>query len=430
MGNKLKNNFEYLKEKFHISDKILNLSEKIEQNLSEKFAKIVEITEFNQLKVLTSFRKFKVSQRNFASTSGYGYGDYGRDTLDEVYADIFGAEDALVRHNIVSGTHALKLCLFAALRPGDTLISVTGTPYDTLHDVIGITGDTGCGSLRDFGVNYRQIELAENGEPDYDKISRQMAKIKPKAALIQRSRGYSFKPSISIEKIEKIIKVIKAASLKTIAIVDNSYGEFVEKMEPTEVGADLAAGSLIKNLGGGIAETGAYVVGRRDLVESAANVLTAPGIGKHVGASLGFNKPMYQGLFMAPHVVSEAVKSATFAATLFSELGFKVSPEVSDVRTDIVEAIELGSSERLVAFCQAIQSFAAIDSDLKLEAWDMPGYSDKIIMASGSFTEGSSIELSADAPLISPYIAYLQGGLIYEAAKPAIMAAADAVLEC
>lgn len=410
----------YLLNDLNISKRIVDLAIEVETSLKEQFVKIDEIREFNQYKVLAAMQKHRLSDSHFGGTTGYGYGDTGREVLDKVYADIFGAEDALVRPQIVSGTHALSLCLFGVLRPGDEMLAVTGKPYDTLHNIIGIGDKHLPGSLRDFGVEYNEIALDEKGKVNFEELSKRITS-KTKLALIQRSTGYAWRPSLSLEDIEYIIKYIKVINPETVCMVDNCYGEFIDFREPTQVGADIIAGSLIKNPGGGIAPTGGYVAGREDLVDMAAGRLIAPGIGKECGASLGVNRLFFQGLFLAPHVVSESVKGAVFCAKLFSKLGYEVNPEYNGKRSDIIQAVKFGSPEALIAFCQGIQKGSPVDSFVSPMPWDMPGYDDQVIMAAGGFVAGASIELSADAPLREPYVAFLQGGLTYDHVKIGIL---------
>ena len=376
--------------------------------LSNQMAEAESIAEFNQLKVLKAMQENHISEAHFAATNGYGYNDLGRDALEDVYATIFKAEAALVRAQVVSGTHALALALFGNLRPGDTLLSVTGAPYDTLHSVIGINPTEG--SLQDYGVNYKQVEF------DYEEIGQALLE-KPKMAAIQRSKGYAWRPSYTIAQIAELIAFIKKASPDTIIMVDNCYGEFVERMEPIEVGADMAVGSLIKNPGGGLAPVGGYVVGGKKYIEAAASRLTAPGLGLEVGPSLGLTGVLMQGLFLAPQVVEASVRGAVLASAVFEKLGFPVLPKLSETRTDIVQAIKLGSAEAVLAFCRGIQKAAPVDSFVTPEAAPMPGYSHDVVMAAGAFVQGSSIELSADAPLKEPFIVYLQGGLTKYHAK-------------
>lgn len=399
---------------FKISEKIEQADITAMKMCAEQFTYIDEITEYNQLKVLKAFIDNGISESHFTSSTGYGYGDRGRDTLDKVWAQVFGAEDALVRHNFTCGTHTLATALFGVLRPDDKMLCVTGTPYDTIHNVIGITGE-GMGSLKDFGVKYEEVPL-KGEKPDLEAIEKAVDS-SVTMVYIQRSRGYELRPSLSVAEIEKISKIAKEKNPNVIVMVDNCYGEFVEKLEPTEAGADLIAGSLIKNAGGGIATTGGYIAGRHDLVEKCAYRLTTPGLGKEVGASLGHNRELYMGLFYAPHTVGEAVKSAVYISALFEHFGYAVTPKYNEVRHDIVQSLGLENPESLVAFCQGIQSGSPIDSYVLPEPWDMPGYDSKVVMAAGAFTLGSSIELSADAPIREPYYAWIQGGLNFHSAK-------------
>lgn len=399
---------------FKISEKIEQADITAMKMCAEQFTYIDEITEYNQLKVLKAFIDNGISESHFTSSTGYGYGDRGRDTLDKVWAQVFGAEDALVRHNFTCGTHTLATALFGVLRPDDKMLCVTGTPYDTIHNVIGITGE-GMGSLKDFGVKYEEVPL-KGENPDLEAIEKAVDS-SVTMVYIQRSRGYELRPSLSVAEIEKISKIAKEKNPNVIVMVDNCYGEFVEKLEPTEAGADLIAGSLIKNAGGGIATTGGYIAGRHDLVEKCAYRLTTPGLGKEVGASLGHNRELYMGLFYAPHTVGEAVKSAVYISALFEHFGYAVTPKYNEVRHDIVQSLGLENPESLVAFCQGIQSGSPIDSYVLPEPWDMPGYDNKVVMAAGAFTLGSSIELSADAPIREPYYAWIQGGLNFHSAK-------------
>lgn len=411
---------------FKIDEKIERASDIALKKASEQFKKIDEITEYNQLKVLSAFINNGVSESHFVSTTGYGYGDRGRETLDKIWAEVFGAEDALVRHNFTCGTHTLATALFGVLRPGDKMLSVTGTPYDTIHNVIGISG-SGMGSLKEFGVEYDEVSL-KNDRLDYDAIENAVDE-SVTMVYIQRSRGYELRPSLLIEEIERVVKIAKKKNPSVIVMVDNCYGEFVQKKEPCDVGADLCAGSLIKNAGGGIASTGGYIAGRRDLVEKCAYRLTTPGLGKEVGATLGHNRELYMGLFYAPHTVGEALKSAVYISALFSGFGFKTTPAYDAERGDIVQSLGLENEERLVAFCKGIQSGSPIDSYLSPEPWDMPGYDSKVVMAAGAFTMGSSIELSADAPIREPFYAWIQGGLTFHSAKICAMLAAQQMLE-
>ena len=411
---------------FKIDEKIENASSKALEMCKEQFSVIDDITEYNQLKVLNAFIEFGISESHFYTSTGYGYGDRGRDTLDQVWAKIFGCEDALVRHNFTCGTHTLAVALFGVLRPGDNMLCVTGTPYDTIHNVIGTSG-TGMGSLKEFGVNYDEVPLKDE-KPDLEAIEKAVND-ETTMVYIQRSRGYELRPSLTIETIEKIIKVVKKKNPNVIVMVDNCYGEFVQKQEPTEVGADLIAGSLIKNPGGGIATTGGYIAGRHDLVEKCAYRLTTPGLGKEVGASLGMNRELYLGLFYAPHTVGEALKSAVYISAMFTLLGYDVTPKYNEKRGDIVQSLGLENEESLVAFCQGIQSGSPIDSYLYPEPWDMPGYDSKVVMAAGAFTLGSSIELSADAPIREPFYVWIQGGLNFHSAKMCANLAAQKMLD-
>lgn len=418
----------FIKDNFGISDKTLKLVSEAEESIKEQFKHIENICEINQLRVMKAFADNRVSDSHFVATTGYGYDDLGRDTLDRVYADIMGAEDALVRHNFISGTHTISTALFAVLRPNDILVSITGKPYDTLEEVIGIQGEAGNGSLKDFGVKYVQIDLKHDGTPDLEQIKFTLTHMNVKAVTIQRSQGYGWRPTYSAKDIGALIEFVKEISPETICIVDNCYGEFVETEEPTAYGADLIAGSLIKNPGGGLAPTGGYIAGKQKYVELCAYRLTSVGIGKEAGASLGFNRQMYQGLFMAPHVVSQALKAAVLCSAVFEKLGFEVDPKPNEIRHDIIQSIKFGDPDKVTAFCQGIQKGAPVDSFVTPEPWDMPGYSSQVIMAAGAFVQGASIELSADAPIKPPYIAYMQGGLTYESAKLGIMVAADKML--
>ena len=418
----------FIKDNFGISDKTLKLVSEAEESIKEQFKHIENICEINQLRVMKAFADNRVSDSHFVATTGYGYDDLGRDTLDRVYADIMGAEDALVRHNFISGTHTISTALFAVLRTNDILVSITGKPYDTLEEVIGIQGEAGNGSLKDFGVKYVQIDLKHDGTPDLEQIKFTLTHMNVKAVTIQRSKGYGWRPTYSAKDIGALIEFVKEISPETICIVDNCYGEFVETEEPTAYGADLIAGSLIKNPGGGLAPTGGYIAGKQKYVELCAYRLTSVGIGKEAGASLGFNRQMYQGLFMAPHVVSQALKAAVLCSAVFEKLGFEVDPKPNEIRHDIIQSIKFGDPDKVTAFCQGIQKGAPVDSFVTPEPWDMPGYSSQVIMAAGAFVQGASIELSADAPIKPPYIAYMQGGLTYESAKLGIMVAADKML--
>ena len=405
---------------FGIKENIIELSKKVEKDLVSIFKEVEEVEEYNSLKVLSAFQKYNLSEMHFNGTTGYGYGDIGRDTIENIYAEIFKAEDSLVRTQFISGTHAISTLLFGILRPNDTLISISGKPYDTLDEVIGIVENKS--SLQSYGVKYEQIELI-NDDFDYKVIEERVKKGNIKLIEIQRSRGYSTRKTIDLEKVEKVIKLIKAIDKNVIVMIDNCYCEFVTKKEPIEVGADVVVGSLIKNLGGGIAPNGGYIAGRKDIVELAAERLTAPGLGKEVGPSLGINKQILQGLFLAPQVVASAVKTAIFASKMLEELGYNVEPKFNDKRADIVQTIEFNDREKLIRFCQGIQAASPIDSNSVPMPWDMPGYTDQVIMAAGAFTQGSSIELSCDGPIRPPYIAFLQGGLTYGYGKLGILKA-------
>lgn len=410
-----------------ISDRVRALGARAQAALTDQFARIDEIAAFNTEKVLSAFQRHKVADTYFQATTGYGYDDLGREKLGEIYADIFGVEDAMVRINFVNGTHAIASALYGVLRPGDVLVSAIGAPYDTLLGVIGVTGD-GNGSLREFGIQYRQVDLTPEDTPDLPGIVQAVQEDHVKAVLIQRSRGYATRASLSVEKIAEIIKAIRSVNPTVNILVDNCYGEFVETIEPSQVGADLIMGSLIKNPGGGLAPMGGYVAGRRDLVESTAMRMTVPGIGRECGASLGNNRAMYQGLFLAPHVVAQATKTAVFAAKVMELLGYRTDPLSSDIRHDIIQMIHLEKPEAVEKFCKGIQAGAPVDSFVTPVPWAMPGYDCPVIMAAGAFIQGSSIELSADAPIRPPYTVYMQGGLTYESGKLGILLAADELL--
>ena len=411
---------------FNIDPRLAALAEKAEQAAEKRFGEINKTAEYNGAKVLKAFIDNKVSESCLKGTTGYGYGDIGRETLDAVYAQAFGGEDAVVRHNFVNGTHTLSTALFGVLRPNDTMLSLTGSPYDTMEEVIGIRGEAGRGSLKDFGVKYEQVDLLDDGTPDLAEIA-ERAKGK-KVGYIQRSRGYSLRPSFTIDVIEQIIKAARSAEPNIIILVDNCYGEFVEKREPLAVGADLIMGSLIKNPGGGIASTGGYICGRKDLVELCADRLACVGVGKEVGCTLNQSREMLLGFFMSPDVTANALKTGVFACALFEQLGFKTFPAADDHRTDIISSICLENEERLTAFCQGIQKGSPVDAYCTPEAWDMPGYDSKVIMAAGAFTMGASIELSADAPIREPFAAWLQGGLTYPTGKLGVLTAAQELL--
>lgn len=401
-----------------ISEKVLSFGRSIEDDLKERFAEIDAIAEYNQMKVIKAMQDNKVSDVHFAATTGYGYNDLGRDTLEDVYASVFHAESALVRPQLMSGTHALHVALSGNLRPGDELLSPVGKPYDTLEEVIGIRESVG--SLKEYGVSYRQVELLPDGTFDYENIAKALNE-KTKLVTIQRSKGYDPRPTFSVKQIGELISFIKKIKPEVICMVDNCYGEFVETIEPTDVGADMIVGSLIKNPGGGLAPIGGYIVGRKDCVDRASYRLSAPGLGKEVGATLGVTPAFYQGLFLSPTVVAGAVKGAVFAANVYEKLGFDVVPNGSESRHDIIQAVTFGTAEGVIAFCEGIQAAAPVDSYVTPEPWDMPGYDAPVIMAAGAFVQGSSIELSADAPIKPPYAVYFQGGLTWYHAKLGIL---------
>ena len=411
-----------------INKKVKEIIIKAENELKEQFSIIDDICEYNSDKVLSAFQNNQVSEIHFNETTGYGYGDLGREVIEKIYADIFHTEDALVRGQFISASHALTVTLFGLLRPNDIMLSISGKPYDTLDSVIGLTENNS--SLKSFGIKYEQIDLIDN-DFDYERIQERLSNTKSKIKLIeiQRSRGYSLRESISLEKIEKVIKAIREVDSSVIIMIDNCYGELTNKIEPSDLGADILVGSLIKNLGGGIAPNGAYVVGKHDLIELVAERLTLPGEGREVGPSLGMNKKILQGLFMAPSVVSSSLKTAVLTAKVMENLGYKVSPKSTDVRTDIVQTIEFGNSKDLINYVQGIQIGSPIDSSSLPVPDDMPGYDDQVIMAAGAFVQGSSIELSCDAPLREPYIAFQQGGLTYEYGKLGLMKAVERILE-
>lgn len=412
-----------IKELYGFDDRLFALAQQAEENCAGAFASIEAVAEYNGAKVLKAFADNKVSEPCFYGSTGYGYGDMGREVIDKVFAQALGTEDALVRHNFVSGTHALSVALFGVLRTGDKIVSITGKPYDTLEEVIGLSGTKGNGSLMDYGVEYGQVDLRADGTPDYDAITEAVKGAK--VAYIQRSRGYSLRAAFTVADIEKMIKAVRKGSPDAVVMVDNCYGEFVEEREPSAVGADIMIGSLIKNAGGGIARTGGYIAGRADLVELCSYRLTCVGMGKEVGCTLGMNREMLLGLFFAPDVVANAIKTSMFASELFGMLGFECSPKKDDARGDIITAVKLGDKERLCAFCRGIQKGAPVDSFVTPEPWDMPGYSDQVIMAAGAFTNGASIELSADAPLREPYAVWMQGGITYTSGKLGVMLAAS-----
>ena len=406
-------------EQLGISEKVYDYSENIIAGLKERFEKIDETAEYNQMKVINAMQKNHVAEMHLNGTSGYGYNDDGRDTLEQVYADIFKAEAALVRPQIICGTHALNIALSSNLRPGDELLSPVGKPYDTMDEIIGIRPSKG--SLAEYGVSYRQVDLLADGSFDYENIKKAINE-KTKLVTIQRSKGYASRPTLSVERIGELISFIKEIKPDVICMVDNCYGEFVERIEPTDVGADMIVGSLIKNPGGGLAPCGGYIAGTKECVEQAAYRLSSPGLGKEVGATIGgVNKEFYQGLFLAPTVVAGALKGAIFAANAYEKLGFKVVPDGKEERYDIIQAVELRSAKGLIAFCKGIQAAAPVDSYVDPEPWDMPGYDSQVIMAAGAFVQGSSIELSADGPMKPPYAVYFQGGLTWEHAKLGVL---------
>lgn len=409
-----------------ISDKVKALAAQAQADIRPQFDRIDAIAEENTAKVLAAFQKHRVSEAHFAGTTGYGYDDLGRDTLDLIFTDLFHTEDALVRVQFVNGTHAISCALFGALKPGDVLVSAVGAPYDTMLGVIGVV-DKGPGSLKSYGIEYRQVDLVNN-EPDPVGLAEAVKDPRVKAVLIQRSRGYATRDSLSVAKIGELARVVKENNPNAAVLVDNCYGEFVETIEPTQVGADLVVGSLIKNPGGGLAPTGGYIAGRHDLVEGAAMRLTTPGIGKECGSTFGSNRSLYQGLFLAPHTTAQAVKTAVFAARMMELLGYQVDPVSDAVRHDIIQMIHFGDPEPLKKFCKGIQFGAPVDSYVTPEPWDMPGYDCPVIMAAGAFIQGASIELSCDAPMREPYTAYFQGGLTYESGKAGIMLAVEELL--
>lgn len=411
---------------FNIDERIIKLAEKAEEKCTDVFRKIDECAEYNGAKVLKAFAENRVSEPCFYGSTGYGYGDVGREVIDKVYADIMETEDALVRHNFVSGTHALSVALFGVLRTGDKIVSITGKPYDTLEEVIGISGKAGNGSLKDYGVLYAQVDLNSDGTAKLDAITDAVKDAK--VAYIQRSRGYSLRKAFSVSDIAEMIKAARKGNPDVIIMVDNCYGEFVEEFEPTHVGADIIIGSLIKNAGGGIARTGGYIAGRADLIELCSYRLTCVGMGKEVGCTLDMNREILLGLFFAPDVTANALKTSAFAIELFNMTGFECSPSNDDARGDIITAVKLGNEELLTAFCQGIQKGAPVDSFVTPEAWDMPGYNSKVIMAAGAFTMGASIELSADAPIREPYAVWMQGGITYTSGKIGVMLALQEML--
>lgn len=416
---------QYLKREFGLSQRVLDIEQRVTEKITPRLRELEAAREFHQIRVLNGFRKNAIREQHFLGTTGYGYDDLGREAIDALYADVFGAEDALVRMNIVSGTHALSLCLFGVLRPGDKLVSVTGNPYDTLAGVISAEGQ---GSLSDFGVSYGKVPLLPDGTPDLEGIRRAITP-EVKAALIQRSKGYEWRETLSVAQIGEIIRAVKEANPQTVCIVDNCYGEFTEELEPTAVGADLMAGSLIKNPGGGLARGGAYLAGKKKYIDLAAYKLNCVGQGKEIGPTFGFNREILQGFFMAPHVTCEALKAAVFCAGVFEELGYDVCPGWNSPRGDIIQAVRFGNKDALIAFCQGIQKGAPIDSFVQPEPWDMPGYDCQVIMAAGAFTQGATTELSADAPIKPPYVAYMQGSLTYECGKTGVLVAVQNMID-
>lgn len=411
-----------------IKPEVFAMAQRVQAKLGERFAEIDAVAEENTRRVMTAFQDNRVSDACFAGTTGYGYDDLGRETLDKIYAQIFGAEAALVRIGFVNGTHALTTAMFALVKPGDTILAVTGMPYDTLRSAIGISGDCH-GSLKFYGVNYAQVDLNADGDPDIPAIKAAAADKNVTAVMIQRSRGYAERKALTVQEIGEIIKAVKEVNPAANVMVDNCYGEFTDVIEPTHVGADIIAGSLIKNPGGGIAPTGGYVAGRAELVERAAMRLTTPGIGGECGSTLGNNRLLFQGLFMAPHIVAQALKTAVLCAGMMEEIGIESSPSVFEKRSDIIQMVKLGNEQNMQRFCVGIQAGAPVDSYVTPEPWAMPGYDCPVIMAAGSFVQGSSIELSADGPIRPPYMIYMQGGLTYESGKLGIMMAVSAMLD-
>ena len=415
---------DFIQSEYGISPETFALCSQAEEEVRPQFAEIDKTAELNQIKVLKAFSEHKVSEAHLGYSTGYGYDDLGRDTLEKIYADVFGTESALVRSSIVSGTHAICSCLFGVLRPGDTLLSATGAPYDTLEEIIGKRG-SGDGSLKEWGIGYREVPLLKDGKINLTALGEALADKSVRLVELQRSKGYAWRPSYTLSDMEDAIALIKQKRPDVFVMVDNCYGEFVESLEPPQIGADLIAGSLIKNPGGGLALTGGYLAGKRGLVEQISYRLTSPGIGAEVGASLGMNRHMYQGFFMAPHTVAQALKIAVLTAKVFEKLGYDVSPKAEDKRGDIIQSVKFGSSEKLCAYCRGIQRGAPIDSFVVPEPWDMPGYENQVIMAAGAFVSGASIEISADGPIRPPYAAYMQGGLTYESGKLSVLCAAD-----
>ncbi|REK64110.1 aminotransferase class I/II-fold pyridoxal phosphate-dependent enzyme [Brevibacillus sedimenti] len=412
---------------FTHGERLRPIVQEVEAMIAGRHQEIAALVDYNQLKVLRSFQKHEVNEFHFAPSTGYGYDDTGRATLEAIYADVFGGEAALVRPHIISGTHAIAICLFGLLRPGDELLYITGKPYDTLEEVVGVRGE-GQGSLKDYGIGYRYVPLTPEGEIDFAAVAEAITP-NTKVIGIQRSRGYADRPSFTIAKLEEMIRFVKGRNPELIVFVDNCYGEFTEEREPLQVGADIMAGSLIKNPGGGLVKTGGYIVGRQDLVKLASYRMAAPGIGAEGGASLYSLLEMYQGFFLAPHVVGEALKGAIFSSALLERLGFRTNPLWHEPRTDLIQSVEFGSAERLIAFCQGIQKAAPVDSHVTPYPSDMPGYADPVIMAAGTFIQGASIEFSADGPIRPPYLGFVQGGLTYSHVKVGILTALDLLLE-
>ena len=422
-----KNTFELLNKEFGIHEKVLKAIENAEDQVLDIYHELDDIMAYNQYKILSAFQKNRISDMHFGWNTGYGYNDPGREALEKVYSDIFRTEGALVRPIIVNGTHALTLTLTGILRPGDELIYCTGKPYDTLEEVIGIRGE-GKGSLKDFGVTYKQVELKDDGTIDFEAL-RAAISTKTKMVTVQRATGYGWRKAITIPEIQEWATLVKSIRPDIVCMVDNCYGEFLDTKEPTEVGADVIAGSLIKNPGGGLALTGGYIAGRADLIENISYRMTSPGIGGECGLTFGQTRTMFQGLFIAPKTVNGAVKGAILCAKVFENLGYEVCPKPDDKRSDIIEAVKLGSPEAVIAFCEGIQAAAPIDSHVTPVPWDMPGYEDQVIMAAGAFVQGSSIELSADAPIRAPYIVYFQGGLTYEHSKFGVIRALQTLFD-
>ena len=420
---------ELLKETFRFNEMTFELYNKALNDVNEVFEEYDKIREFNQLKVLKAFQEERISESHFTNSAGYGYDDIGRDSLDKVYARVFNTEAALVRPHFVNGTHAIGCALMGNLRTGDTMVCISGAPYDTLHNIIGISDKKNIGSLKEYGVNYKQVDL-KNGKFDFDKIEEVLKSDSSiKLIHIQRSTGYGWRNSFLVSELEEVIKFVKEIRSDVVVFVDNCYGEFIDTIEPTDVGADLVAGSLIKNIGGGIAPTGGYIAGKEEYVTQASYRLTTPGIGGECGSTFGVMRQLYQGLFLAPHIAMEAVKGAVFCARLMELAGFEVLPKYNEKRSDIIQAIKFNDKEKLIKFCKGIQKGSPIDSFVECEPWAMPGYSDEVIMAAGAFIQGSSIELSADAPIREPFIAYLQGGLTFDHAKIGVLIALNNILK-